>query len=238
VSFEQIPDPVTDNKDYLFNASFEDLDGDTNLDILLTELSTTPGGGAFYWYEYNGTGYTETQFTTTIENPSVAQVKDLDDDGLDDIILSNGNSGAGVDIVWFKNNGGGSFAAEQIIDDTQSQVYVYAVIDLDNDNDLDIASCAFNQDQLNWFENEKYTLGVSSFENKDIVFYPNPTQNKLYFSSNKTEVSTISIYDILGKKVLETTLNSLQSIDVSNLKAGLYILKIQGKDRAFKFVKE
>lgn len=159
VTFTKDATSVTTGKVGLFNASFEDLDGDTNLDILATEVSFGGGPtGNLYWYEDDGTGgYTETAFTTSITNPSVAQLKDLDADGLNDIVLSSGKSGAGNDLVWFKNNGGGNFGAETVIDDTQSQTFVYTVMDLDNDGDMDIASCAFNDDDLNFFENLKYT---------------------------------------------------------------------------------
>jgi hypothetical protein len=236
VSFTPDTNPVVSGKKFLFNASFEDLDGDTNLDILLTELDTNPGGGAFYWYEFNGTDFTETAFTTVIENPSVAQVKDLDDDGLDDIVLSNGNSGAGVDLVWFKNTGGGVYAAEEVIDDTQSQTYVYAVIDLDNDADLDIASCSYNEDQLNWFENEKYTLNTSNFNSQKVGFYPNPTSNKLYFTNMLNNTSFVEVYNILGKKVIAENVSSLDGLDVSKLKSGLYLLSID--NTSYKFIKD
>ncbi|WP_051229615.1 T9SS type A sorting domain-containing protein [Psychroserpens burtonensis] len=153
VSFADDMPTVATGKTGIFNATFEDLDGDADLDILVTEISC--GGcvvGNLYWYEDNGSGFTETTFTTSIINPSVAQHQDLDNDGLKDIILSSGSSGAGNDIVWFKNNGG-TYGSEQIIDATSSQAFVYNVADYDVDGDLDIVSCAYNQDQLNYFEN-------------------------------------------------------------------------------------
>ncbi|WP_340156328.1 VCBS repeat-containing protein, partial [uncultured Winogradskyella sp.] len=85
---------------------------------------------------------------------------DLDNDGLKDIVLSSGKTNAGNDIVWFKNNGSGSFAAEEVIDATQSQAFVYAIEDFDADGDLDIASCEYNLDNLNYFENQKIVLSV------------------------------------------------------------------------------
>jgi hypothetical protein len=160
VAFTKDAMSITTGKKGFFNVSFEDLDGDANLDILATEIScgsfcgNTPGN--LYWYEDTGAGFTEITFTTSIINPAVAQHQDLDNDGLKDIVLSSGSSGAGNDIVWFKNNGG-TYASEQVIDATSSQAFVYNVADYDTDGDLDIASCAFNQDQLNYFENLKFT---------------------------------------------------------------------------------
>lgn len=158
VAFTKDVTSVTTGKTGIFNANFADLDGDANLDILATEVSFGGGPvGNLYWYEDDGAGgYTETIFVTSIVNPSVAQHQDLDNDGLKDIILSSGTSGAGNDLVWFKNNGG-TYGIEQVIDNTQSQVYVYNLADYDADGDLDIASCAYNEDDLNYFENLKFT---------------------------------------------------------------------------------
>lgn len=236
VAFTMDASPVTTGKNYFSNATFEDLDGDANLDILATELNVDADTGNFYWYEFNGSGYTQTLMTTSIGNPSNAKVKDLDDDGLDDIVLSSGTSGAGNDIVWFKNNGSG-FNAEVVIDNTQSQAYFFTVNDFDNDNDLDIASNAYNNDDLNWFENLKYTLSVSESNQNNISIYPNPAKNYLNFKGF-TDAISVSVYDILGKKVIGATLNLNQSLDVSSLNNGLYILKFEDINSTYKFIKQ
>lgn len=229
---------VSTGEDYLFNGNFVDMDGDANLDILVTELDFTPGNGLLLWFEDNGAGFTRTIIPTSIGNPAVAQLHDLDDDNLKDLIVSSGALADTNDIIWFKNNGSGSFGAEQVISNTQGQPYVYTVADFDNDNDLDIASCDYNQDALNWFENEKYTLSNPSFEKKAISFYPNPTLDKLYFRSNTIENFEISVYDVLGKKVLNTELSIDNSLNVSDLKSGLYIIKFEGLNSTYKFVKK
>ncbi len=231
---------VTTGKNYIFNATFEDLDGDANLDILLTELNVTAGTGNFYWIEEDGLGgYTETTFTTSVGNPSVAQHRDLDDDGDKDIILSSGMAGAGNDIVWFINDGTGSYGSEVVIDATQSQAYVFTANDFDNDGDLDIASCAFNQDSLNWFENLRYTLNISEIEENNINIYPNPVDDNLYFNGiNFNNNSAISIYNVLGKKILEATINNDKPIDVSNLTSGLYFIKFNTLSKTFKILKK
>lgn len=235
VAFTMDASPVTTGKNYFSNATFEDLDGDSNLDILATELNVTTGTGNFYRYEFNGSGFTETLMTTSIGNPSNAKVKDLDDDGLDDIVLSSGTSGAGNDIVWFKNNGSG-FNAEVVIDNTQSQAYFFTVNDFDNDNDLDIASNAYNNDDLNWFENLKYTLSVPESNLNNIIIYPNPAKNHLNFKGF-TNAFSVSVYDVLGKKVMNTSLNLNQSLDVSSLNNGVYILKFEDISSTYKFIK-
>ncbi|WP_111682764.1 T9SS type A sorting domain-containing protein [Winogradskyella tangerina] len=230
---------VTTGKIGIFNANFEDLDGDSNLDILATEVSCgtcSPSTGNLYWYEDNGSGFTETVFTTSINNPAVAQFKDVDNDGLNDIILSSGTAGAGNDLVWFKNNGSGSFGSETVIDDTQSQAFVYTINDFDDDGDNDIASCAYNQDDLNYFENLLESLNVDDIELIDFRIYPNPTTELLYFEGLNVSEIDVTITDILGKTIAIKAHNPSFPLNVSKLAKGLYTLKIND-EFVTKFIK-
>ncbi|WP_299522315.1 T9SS type A sorting domain-containing protein [Winogradskyella sp.] len=238
VSFTKDTNSVATGKTGIFSASFEDLDGDTNLDILATEVSVGGGPtGSLYWYEDNGSGFTETAFTTAIVNPSVAQFKDLDADGLNDIVLSSGSSGAGDDLVWFKNNGSGSFGSETVIDNTQSQAFVYTINDFDNDGDNDIVSCAYNQNDLNYFENLLESLDIDDFSQQTISVFPNPTSDILNFEVFDATVINIAIFDILGKVVMVKSHDVNQPLDVSTLANGIYSLNINGEFMS-KFIKD
>jgi hypothetical protein len=56
--------------------------------------------------------------------------------------------------------------------------------------------------------------------------YPNPvTTGKVYISSKNDLEKEIIIFDVLGKKVLQTKINS-KELNVSNLLPGVYIIKI------------
>ncbi len=238
VSFTKDATQVTTGKNYFTNAIFADLDGDTDFDVLATELNVSTGSGHFYWYENTGSSFTEHAIVTSIGNPSTPLFEDLDNDGLKDIILSSGTAGAGNDIVWFKNNGAGVFNTELVIDATQSNTYVMTIADFDNDNDLDIASLSYNQDDLNWFENLRFTLANQEYLLQDLIIYPNPTTNKLHFKGTFTQSLKISITDILGKTLIRTTMNSEGTIDVSNLESGLYIINFEGTANTSKFIKQ
>jgi hypothetical protein len=238
VSFIKDAISVTTGKVGLFNAAFLDLDGDANLDILATEVSYGGGPtGNMYWYEDNGSGFTENTFTTTITNPAVAQFRDLDNDGLNDIILSSGRAGTGNDIVWFKNNGAGSFDSEVVIDATQSQTFVYTVTDFDADGDLDIASCAYNDDDLNYFSNNQIVLSSEDSTLEPLSIYPNPTKNVLNFEGYNSASIEVTVVDLLGKTVLQKTLNNGETLNVSQLSNGIYTININN-DFASKFIKE
>ncbi len=70
------------------------------------------------------------------------------------------------------------------------------------------------------------TLGVSNYSLAGISIYPNPVNNILYINNEGIDIKIIEIYDVLGKKVLVTTENTIQ-IDVTNLHSGLYLVNIQ-----------
>ena len=83
-----------------------------------------------------------------------------------------------------------------------------------------------------------FTLSVSAQEGKQnakiqettviegLNLYPNPVSNgKVYISSKNDLDKNIIIFDVLGKKVLQTTMIS-KELNISNLSPGVYIIKI------------
>jgi len=60
-----------------------------------------------------------------------------------------------------------------------------------------------------------------------LSFYPNPVSNgKIYITSKLSLDKEITIFDVLGKKVLQTVLNS-RELNISALSPGVYIIKIK-----------
>lgn len=63
--------------------------------------------------------------------------------------------------------------------------------------------------------------------NDGLGFYPNPVTNgKIYITSKSTAEKEIIIFDVLGKKVLQSSTSS-KEINISNIPAGVYIIKIK-----------
>ena len=62
-----------------------------------------------------------------------------------------------------------------------------------------------------------------------VNMFPNPTVDKTFISNIKEEV-TITVFDIKGKKVMKDKVSNEQYLDVSELKNGIYQIKIEGKD--------
>ena len=60
-----------------------------------------------------------------------------------------------------------------------------------------------------------------------LTIYPNPTNSgKIYISTKSSLDKKVEIFNVLGKKVLETVITS-KEVNVSNLTAGVYIIKIK-----------
>ena len=74
-----------------------------------------------------------------------------------------------------------------------------------------------------------------------ITVYPNPTANSLKFNGiNHSESYTVTIFKLLGSSVL-SQITKITSIDVSNLGAGNYIIKIidlMGEEYTDTFIKK
>ena len=87
-----------------------------------------------------------------------------------------------------------------------------------------------------------FTLSASAQDNKQqpktqetaviegLSLYPNPVSNgKVYITTKNDLDKEIIIFDVLGKKVMQTMLSS-RELNVSNLTSGVYIIKINEKD--------
>ena len=63
-----------------------------------------------------------------------------------------------------------------------------------------------------------------------LSLYPNPVSNGKVFITTKNDLDKeIIIFDVLGKKVLQTMMNS-KELNVSALGSGVYIIKIIEKE--------
>lgn len=82
-----------------------------------------------------------------------------------------------------------------------------------------------------------FTTGALAQDNKQpktqqdasiegLSLYPNPVSvGKVYITTTKDLEKDIIIFDVLGKKVLQTKINT-KELNISNLSPGVYIIKI------------
>ena len=84
-------------------------------------------------------------------------------------------------------------------------------------------------------ETECNALSIDVFSlNEDIEIYPKPVKDILHIKSNKI-INEISIYTLLGKKVLDFSAIRDESLNISSLNKGIYYVKIR---IGSKFLKE
>jgi hypothetical protein len=70
------------------------------------------------------------------------------------------------------------------------------------------------------------TLSTNNFDTIDFGMYPNPTSTgKVTITTSNSGNVTANVYDVLGKEVINRTVEN-NTLDVSNLNAGLYIVKL------------
>lgn len=83
-------------------------------------------------------------------------------------------------------------------------------------------------------------LAVNQFENSDFVFYPNPTSDfvTVTFKNGSDTISSISVYDVLGKQIMNVKANSIsETIDLSSVNSGIYFVEVTTENN-FKVVKK
>jgi pectate lyase len=70
------------------------------------------------------------------------------------------------------------------------------------------------------------TLGIGdNIQSPKLALYPNPVNNQLNISSADQKVKNVTIYNILGA-VVKNIPNEVESIDMSNLSPGTYLVKL------------
>jgi hypothetical protein len=105
-------------------------------------------------------------------------------------------------------------------------------------DDLQIFSTALNESQVEELYSNN-TLSSSAFvkNNLKMALYPNPV-NDVVNIETETEIKSVEVYNLLGTKIKTAT---SKQVNVFDLAAGTYLVKIQDKNNAvqtMKFVKQ
>lgn len=89
-------------------------------------------------------------------------------------------------------------------------------------------------DDFSMVENDPTSIKQDNIDG--LAIYPNPANDVINITSNGIGVKAVTIFDLVGKKVIETSTN--QTINVSSLKAGIYLVNIKqdGKSATRKLV--
>jgi hypothetical protein len=87
------------------------------------------------------------------------------------------------------------------------------------------------------------TLSNIQNEIKQFLLNPNPTSSKVFFDNTNTNFKEVVIYNYLGQEVTKSnfiTTSANQEVDMSNLAAGVYVLKFSdgAKSKSVKVIKQ
>ncbi len=113
---------------------------------------------------------------------------------------------------------------------------------LDNNSSINVtdthAMISLAPGEYRIYGSSQATLSTDDINNitKLTTVYPNPTDNNLHLT---VDAKQVIIFDTLGRKVkaFKGNLIAGKNLDVSDLKRGLYLLKIDGKNNLLKFIK-
>lgn len=80
-------------------------------------------------------------------------------------------------------------------------------------------------------------MAVSDLDTKEIRIYPNPVSDNLTINSTSNDILQIEIYNLHGSKVKSFQVNGKQSVSVSELASGNYLLRVINKENKSSFTK-
>ncbi|MDR1757818.1 MAG: T9SS type A sorting domain-containing protein [Bacteroidales bacterium] len=84
-------------------------------------------------------------------------------------------------------------------------------------------------------------VGIANIQkNNQLKLYPNPTKNQLSIENGEWKIENVQILDLTGRIITNSQLSTVNSIDVSHLTTGMYLLRVQTNEGTItkKFVKD
>lgn len=86
------------------------------------------------------------------------------------------------------------------------------------------------------YERSTNTISIDEVTNEaPVSFYPNPANNEVQLDITSSQL--VKVYDLTGKELISTTVEPTNTLDISSLETGVYMLAIPGKGHV-KLVKE
>ena len=211
-----------------------DVDNDGYLDIISGGFRI--GNKELFWIKNNAGTFAPTK-TVIDSNVGASEIEfiDLDFNGYKDIICvyhspsANGNN----ETIFYYLNDGVSFGNKVLIDATGNAGSLdrdIVLADLNNDNKIDIVTSFYFNRMLAYYINSS-TLSVEEFGNvatQKFNVFPVPFSDKLSWkSSQEYSIETISIYDMLGNNIYNSSSFINNQIDLSSLEKGIYIITFE-----------
>ena len=206
-----------------------DIDGDSDLDLLIRFVSMDPLENTVYSYLNLGNGQFGMEAFIDYSYTSSIKHGDYDNDGDIDIIFSDLNGS----LNWYMNPGTGLFNSN-ILDWIANSVELFDIGRINSDQFIDVAVLKPDKTLMSWYEADPGVLSVTNLnpiDQTDFKPFPNPSSGAFYIPNVPTN-STIQLLDLHGKQ-LEVQTESMGNhlkIDVINPSPGMYLLQVHQED--------
>lgn len=234
---------------------FYDLDGDGDLDMLkgtnANNGTVNPNSGAIHYIQRVGTNpasfgswflFNDT-FGKIPRNPARYTVRpyiaDLNNDGQPDLITTDDSGIIEIYPDALVNPNGTFTGVSTILSNNLLNTNVQtrlgmslklAIADLDNDRKPDMV-VGTNGGGLVYLKNNSQVVGISeAAEQLKLAVFPNPANDVLQVTSR--ENVKVTVFDLTGRQLMEskTGFKNAHRLNISELKPGVYFLKIATKD--------
>ncbi|MEO8932880.1 MAG: T9SS type A sorting domain-containing protein, partial [Xanthomarina sp.] len=136
--------------------------------------------------------------------------------------------------AWINPTLGGAQPAANITEASASTGNVFNQFMIRQDNNTKTPFIVMDELRIatSWADVTPSTLSISQFNASTFNVYPNPTSTGFVnITSKSNESMQVAVFDILGKQILNQTVNN-NRLDVSTLTTGVYILKISQNGQA------
>lgn len=223
------------------SIAFADVDGDDDLDVVITGVDASWNNIAKVYMNDSNGGFTELEGNSLegVYNSSVA-FGDVDNDSDLDLLLTGQMFDGPFISRLYTNDGNGVFSEVQNTPFEGVEQGSVAIADVDNDQDQDIFITG--RHNVGYFITKLYTndLFVSIAENSNedpeliLKLFPNPTTSgrlSLEYSARQATNIVLNIYDMKGslQKTQQETLfrgEQLLNLDIRKLGSGKYLLEL------------
>jgi hypothetical protein len=81
--------------------------------------------------------------------------------------------------------------------------------------------------------NDCAIVGVEEMEKENITVYPNPATNKFTVDLAGSEKANIELFNLVGQRVYNGTATDKAEINVTNFRAGIYMLKVSQNGKVY-----
>ena len=77
----------------------------------------------------------------------------------------------------------------------------------------------------NFYFYKSPTAGLEDISANSVKMYPNPANGVVYFSTSANDALTVSVFDLLGKQVMDAQ-NVQSQLNISSLNPGMYFVNM------------